>query len=474
MYRLLSRCLRYNDRVTFLQKTCLILALLLAVNVSFADDNAPAQESPQLSSQQRDTIRQLKTQLNRMRTIPHYNASERQAMLNALDESDPVLVGRHVVFGKNWLDHVGTGKPLTKKQFADWRDNVDKIYDAYVELIGRTPASGTKVFIDAPQGESAFTNETAHAHTGMGIICFKNTTIVQISRRVATGSWDIIMAHELAHIFAGGRGWNVDAESIAYFLPQYVPETITGANYNGATGSQDRKRRYDRALRNYRAGRIASFAAGHESSDSAFELYLHGLVDKVGWETFKKVFRSYDDRSYVPKRYEVAVNDALGRKTAQARNFLDRIEHFSEEADVLRSLPDKGELLDKYFLPSVVPPVSSFAEAARRGTVDDVRNFINRGERINRTGNPIWTPLSNAVRYNSDVEVVKFLLSQGANVNQKVENRTPLDIARTDNLRTILRESGGKTSAELTAAASPPQVTPPSQVTPPPRVLRRR
>jgi hypothetical protein len=62
-------------------------------------------------------------------------------MLNNLD---PVLVGKHVVFSKKFLDHIGPNKSITAQQFAIMRDRTDRVYDAYKELTGSPPGAGEK------------------------------------------------------------------------------------------------------------------------------------------------------------------------------------------------------------------------------------------------------------------------------------------------------------------------------------------
>jgi len=62
---------------------------------------------------------------------------------------------------------------------------------------------------------------------------------------------------------------------------------------------------------------------------------------------------------------------------------------------------------------------------------------------------PSGTPLHCAARHNH-IEVVKYLIEIGANVNAQDEyGKPPLDVASTDEKKTILREAGGKTQYEL-------------------------
>jgi len=74
--------------------------------------------------------------------------------------------------------------------------------------------------------------------------------------------------------------------------------------------------------------------------------------------------------------------------------------------------------------------------AAKEGTVDDMRYFVEQNKSaIYMTDNNDWTPLHYVVAQNSNVEVLKYLISQGANVNAKnkateaMTDLTPLHIA---------------------------------------------
>ncbi|MCL2284176.1 MAG: ankyrin repeat domain-containing protein [Fibromonadales bacterium] len=59
--------------------------------------------------------------------------------------------------------------------------------------------------------------------------------------------------------------------------------------------------------------------------------------------------------------------------------------------------------------------------AAKGGTVDDVRYFVEKkGININVKNNTDWTP-SHFAQCNSNVEVLKYLISKGADVNAKTK-----------------------------------------------------
>ena len=62
---------------------------------------------------------------------------------------------------------------------------------------------------------------------------------------------------------------------------------------------------------------------------------------------------------------------------------------------------------------------SDIFAAARAGTVDDVKHFLDSGTDVNAKNASGETPLHGAAQYQSNVEVVKFLVSKGGDVNAK-------------------------------------------------------
>ena len=61
-------------------------------------------------------------------------------------------------------------------------------------------------------------------------------------------------------------------------------------------------------------------------------------------------------------------------------------------------------------------------EAARKGTVEDVKVFVERDDNINAKKNKQGaTPLFEAVMFNPNVEVLKYLISQGADLTAKLQ-----------------------------------------------------
>jgi hypothetical protein len=363
---------------------CLLILLLAA--------NAEAQQNTQLSPNQVAAVEHLKkhllevTEVTQNFGLTRKGTSERRKLVESkLSNLDPILVGKHIIFSKEWLDYIDTGNPpvITRQQFEVWRDRIDRAYDCYTDLIGRKAvAKGIIVFIDIRDGKKA----NAYVTIQFG----RDDVIGYHLKDVAGGSWSLTMMHELAHMFQGGThgtgDWNMDTESTACLLPAYILETIPEARYRIWDGTKYRKDQYERALRNFRENRIEALRGSHhENPGSVCELYLHGLVDVVGWETYKKTIQSYHNGTRVPtERFVPDKEQGQTWQHARAREFFDRLAYFHDEArasndpqvlenipaegksltgvQALRSLPDGGELLDKYFSKNSVIGPTRFEE----------------------------------------------------------------------------------------------------------------
>ena len=85
----------------------------------------------------------------------------------------------------------------------------------------------------------------------------------------------------------------------------------------------------------------------------------------------------------------------------------------------------------------------NIVEAARRGTVEDVKFFVEKqGVNVNAKNQYGGTPLHTAALANPNLEVLMYLISQGANANIKDNTGfTPLDLAKTEEKKRILREA---------------------------------
>ena len=423
----------------------LLASLFISVVLSSGANKAAGQNTAHLPPQKTAVVKQLKEEAAKRQfylgcITGNLAVNERQRLVEEmLDNLDPILVGKHVVFSKKWRNYIGPNKSITAQQFESLRDRTDRVYDAYKELIGRAPKAGEKVYIEIRPAEYFRKPNGGHVagHAHSNAFC--------INENFVRNSMGTLM-HELAHVFAYATNWEVKAESIVPLLMAYAYETIPGETL----GNRHRISRFEAALNNFRTNKIEAFALDDPDDSGygahAFDFYLLGLVDKVGWETYKKVFRTYADEPHV------TIARFPGGQAGKARDLFDRIERLSGKPGVLRSLPDKGELLDKYFSVQVqkAPPYDSpyedLLEAAEMGTARDVESFVNKGGDVNAKNAVGFTALHYAAQsnaeyafpgtdaFNRSVDVMRYLISAGANVNAKTNiGRTPLHQAAMSN-----------------------------------------
>lgn len=82
--------------------------------------------------------------------------------------------------------------------------------------------------------------------------------------------------------------------------------------------------------------------------------------------------------------------------------------------------------------------------AAHNGDIETVKKLLADGANINARGWSNWTPLHYAAKRHYDI--VKLLLAHGADVNADGAGDTPLSLAimnRKDEIVALLREQGG-------------------------------
>jgi len=176
----------------------------------------------------------------------------------------------------------------------------------------------------------------AHAHEPS--ICFNLDGVYNKKdwRNILAPTSHQTATHEMGHCFAGLRAWDADCETMAELLMAYADEKL-GPKIGVTNRAGYRNMRYNEHFTTKKT--IGQFSAGSEGP-SVYRFYLFGLAapDKAGWDAIGKAIRSVKN---------TGKNSWFN--TEAARGFLDRIEYFSGKPGILRTLPDKGELLDKYF-----------------------------------------------------------------------------------------------------------------------------
>lgn len=321
-------------------KPALVLPTLLLVS-TLAMAQAPAEQVDRepTASEKAATVSQLHRELQNKYANTYtegcHNFGKKNAGKNIrieLNRLDPVLIGRNVVLSREWRF-----TSFTHEQLAAVRTSADRIYDGFVDFTGRTPYNGTKVLVSiARTGKDA----TAHAHRHANIICFDGNDL----KSYDLNSCNRIMAHELGHTFTFGTKYYVNdatSEPLANLFRAYALEQSD--IMDDKNKQKYRKKRYEQ-MGKINFGSLPPYSK--KSYDhSALEFYFFGLVEEVGWEPFKKTFRSYN----IGANPTGKIYKSKYRGTAQMNDFLKRVEHFSGKQDVLESLPDKGRYYKAYF-----------------------------------------------------------------------------------------------------------------------------
>jgi len=345
--------------------------LFLAAGIFFGGIDAEAQDS-QLSPQQQATVAQL---IAEFRSQGYRADRWIQPVENV---TDPVLVGRYVVFSTEWLELVGNGRndTVTRRQFQAWRDRIDRLYECYEKFIGHKPRNGEMIFFDLSPGTywpdpTIFPHGNAPRATAQPVINYirfnkdaLNFNAEQLREMRSSNLLGFTMMHEIGHIFTGtSRGkpatWQpADVETAANLLVYYALENCGFRIGNSGAPTRLRQAYVREALRNLQDDNIKAFPTC-SCGGSAYDLYLCGLVDEVGWETLRKTIHSYHDGSFTPiKRYEPDREKEQTAMHVRAHEFFDRLVHFHGNANVLSKGPDEGALLDKFFTVKTTPIVN--------------------------------------------------------------------------------------------------------------------
>lgn len=363
------------------QGFCLACALTLQLGYVEA-------QNTQLSPQQHETVRLF---LNK--TLPRYaclcesiHVPMSQVMENAVKNIDPILVSRHLIFSKNWLKFIGEdeNRQVTRQQFKKWTDNLDKLFECYEKFMGQKPFETDVIFINLHEQTNP-SKGVAHAY--IGTICINAESEESFENFLSEirfrGTPTYVMSHELAHCFSMGgplaqKHWTGELETVAEMLVAYALENENFEFGYPAkiTGSVHRKNLLKAATDNLENETIKPFSYDH---GSGYDLYMFGLVDKIGWDTLKKVIHSYHQGTYTQtKKYDDSQTMLVPGKFQfvyphRMHEFFDRTAHFHNDAlehaksdpavlqyipiegrnltgeQVLRSFPDEGWFLDEYF-----------------------------------------------------------------------------------------------------------------------------
>jgi hypothetical protein len=242
-----------------------------------------------------------------------------------------------------------------------FRDHADLIYDAMAELTGRLPEDGERIYFGVdhranPKGSRSPIEFGAYTWADSNMIYFYDDEAPHSLRTVTKNNVASVLPHEIAHNFTQ-RKIGAEYESFANILLAYVLETIDGVNFipnrpdsleqRTFKETEYREVHFNSAVQQFRNGRIQPFSPVDDKNDSAYDFYLFGLVDKVGWDVYRQVMHSYEDPNY-ERNWQVRLAWDSS-PSERAKEFFVRVGLFHGDLEVLFSLPDNGSLIQRFF-----------------------------------------------------------------------------------------------------------------------------
>ena len=182
---------------------------------------------------------------------------------------------------------------ITDAQADAWLANLDRIYEAYRDLVGDVPYEGRKiVLLNTPGIEPGY-----WALAGNPILWNNHVAVKEVIERTQThDDWGFGIMHEIGHVFSSGtiRGnsrWNWNDEIFANFRMSYALEVCYGTMsqrdklYKGADVIDYYKIFYDETI---------GAGIAKNNGDALHYTFLR-IKEKYGWDVYKKAFRKLYD-----------------------------------------------------------------------------------------------------------------------------------------------------------------------------------
>ncbi len=178
---------------------------------------------------------------------------------------------------------------LSDAEIDSWLEKLDRIYEAYRDLVGDVPYGGRKIAIlNTPGIEPGY-----WALAGNPILWNNHVAVKEVVERTAThGDWGFGIMHEIGHVFSAGNirhygRWNWNDEIFANFRMSYALEVCDGTMsqrnrlYRGAEVRDYYKIFYDETI---------GAGVAKNNGDALHYTFLR-IKDRYGWDVYKKAFR---------------------------------------------------------------------------------------------------------------------------------------------------------------------------------------
>lgn len=240
--------------------------------------------------------------------------------------------------GKNVKVQINKNHVFADEKLKKWVDNLDKIYDAYVDLIGDRPFGGDKlVVLSTPGIESGY-----WALAGNPVLWNENYVVNTLQQVEQYDDWVFGVMHELGHNFNGGsfRGkynanWNWNDEIFANFRMYYaILQTDATVYLNGIVykGVEIRDM-YESGRPNYDDNNCYNntIKIGKGNNGNGLMFVMIRLAEELGWDVYKKAFKEL-----------YSTNKSYSNNWAKFEALLKALQNYTDK-DVYSLFP-KGEL----------------------------------------------------------------------------------------------------------------------------------
>ena len=171
-----------------------------------------------------------------------------------------------------------------------WLSNLDRVYEAYHELVGGVPYDGRKLMVLTTPGiEPGY-----WALAGNPILWNNHVAVSTLLERTAEfDDWGFGILHEIGHVFSPGTvygygNWNWNDEIFANFRMSYALEKC-----DGTVSQRDVCYRGAQVMDYYKIFYDETIGAGipKNNGDALHYTFLR-IKDRYGWGVYEKAFRS--------------------------------------------------------------------------------------------------------------------------------------------------------------------------------------
>lgn len=232
-----------------------------------------------------------------------------------------------------------------------WLANLDKIYEAYADLVGGTPHEGRKLAIVSTEAREYW---AVAGYPIIWVVDYVESTLKDVQDK---DDWCFGLMHEIGHVFnIGNASWDWNDEMFANFRMHYGLEAANGKTMQTPAGESQPRIYQGAEIRDFYKGYLYETKNGSKvMSDNGIHWELVNLttypVDghEMGWEPFKKAFAALNSgRVSIPsggfEKFKTLVNTV--QKYAREiydRDDIDLMSYYSED-----TLADIKKKMDEY------------------------------------------------------------------------------------------------------------------------------